>query len=293
MCGVLAGLNVNFDLSLDLSVAVKALLYPQMKLTGFASHAEAVSVYNAARDRVLAATKDRAGAAKVLVAAALLDAPAQTGRFDGADPVSRVSAAVEGVLTGLGYSTFARYEIEQRVGGNPSGNEGADYSRRISAAERTLIDSVFPGATAPSLAALAAAPRVSPDRAAREKADALGNPTGVLKDPTVTLHTAADPLVLVQNETVFADRVAAAKGRTADLAQIYTVAPARYRGAAPYGAGHCNFTTVERVGLIKVLDEWARGGVYPGSASIAEAMRGSNGYNALFRPGPWPADLGG
>lgn len=293
MCGVLAGLNLNFDLSLDLSFTVKALLYPQMKLTGFASHAEAVAVYNAARDRVLAAARDRPGAARVLVAAALLDAPAQTARFDGADPVSRISAAVEGVLTGLGYSTFARYEIERRVGGNPSGNVGADYARRISPAERALIDAVSPGATDLSLAALAAAPRVSPAPAARGRADELGNPTGVLHDPTVALHTAADPLVLVQNETVFAHRVASAKGRTADLVQLYTVAPARYRTPAPYGAGHCNFTTAERVGAITVLDGWARGGVYPGSTAVSAAMKGPNGYSPLFTPGPWPADLAG
>jgi pimeloyl-ACP methyl ester carboxylesterase len=293
MCGVLAGLNLNFDLSLDLSYTVKTLLYPQMKLTGFASHAEAVAVYTAARDRVLAATKTPAGIAKVLMAAALLDAPAQTVRFDGADTVSRVSAAVEGVLTGLGYSTFARYEIEQRVGGNPSGNVGTDYARRVTRAERALIDTVSPGSTRRLLDALAVAPRVSPVAAAREKADGLGNPTGVLKDPTVTLHTAADPLVLVQNETVFGDRVAAAKGRSADLVQLYTVAPARYRAPAPYGAGHCRFTTDERVGLVTVLDDWVRGGVYPGPVSVAAAMRGAKGYSPLFTPGRWPADLAG
>jgi hypothetical protein len=34
------------------------------------------------------------------------------------------------VLTALGYGTFGRYEIEQRVGGNPSGNADADYAAR-------------------------------------------------------------------------------------------------------------------------------------------------------------------
>jgi hypothetical protein len=294
MCGVLAGLNLNFDLGLDLSFAVKTLLYPEMKLTGFTGHAEAVAVYRAARDRVVAAARDRGpGVAKVLTLAALLDAPTRTARFDGSGPVSRVSAAVEAVLTGLGFATFARYEVEQRVGGNPSGNAGTDYARRISPAERALIDAVSPGATRRYVAALSRYPRVSPLPAARERADALGNPTGALRDRTVTLHTAADPLVLVQNETVFAERVAAARGRTADLFQLYTVAPARYRGPAPYGAGHCRFTTAERVGLITVLDDWVRTGVYPGPVSVAAAMRGPNGYRPLFKPGPWPAAVAG
>lgn len=290
MCGVLGGLNLNFDLSLDLSFTVKTLLYPQMKLTGFASHAEAVATYTEAQRRVLAAARDvKRGVPALLLAAALLDAPAQTARFDGATPVSRVAAAVEGILTGLGYSTFARYEIEQRVGGNPSGNAGTDYAPRVSAAERALLETVSPGSTDRYLANLGRAPRIGPDPAARAEADTLGNPTGVLRDPTVTLHTAADPLVLVQNETVFADRVEAAKGRTADLQQLYTVPPARYAAPAPYGAGHCNFTVGERVGLIRVLDTWVREGVYPGMPSVGAAIRGTTGFSPLYRPGPWPA----
>jgi hypothetical protein len=158
----------------------------------------------------------------------------------------------------------------------------------VSAAERALIETVSRGTTDRYLATLARGTRITPDAAARATADTLGNPTGVLRDPTVTLHTAADPLVLVQNETVFADRVEAAEGRTADLQQIYTVPPARY-SAAPYGAGHCNFTVDERVGLIRVLDAWVREGVYPGAASIGAAIRGTTGFTPLFRPGPWPA----
>lgn len=289
MCGVLGGTNLNLDVALDVSAAVKALLYPEMKITGFASHAEAVAAFGGAHQRVLAATQDPAnGIPALLLIAALVDAPTQTSQFDGSTFPSRVSAVVEAVLTGLAYSTAGRYEIEQRVGGNPSTNVGEDYSARLSPAERGLIEAVSPGSVDRLLATLAASPRVDADQAARKKADALGNPTGKLKDPTITLHTAADPLVLVQNETVFADRVAR-KGRTRDLVQVFTVAPATYSAPAPYGAGHCNFTTDERVGVIALLDRWVRTGDKPTPTDIAAALGSNTGYSPTYRPGPWPA----
>ena len=109
--------------------------------------------------------------------------------------------------------------------------------------------------------------------------------------PTITLHTSADPLVLAQNETVFAQRVAKVKNRSGDLVQLYTMPPATYSPSegAPYGAGHCNFTTSERVGVVQLLDNWVRRGIVPGEASIPEALGTDSGLNLDYFPGPWPA----
>jgi hypothetical protein len=122
----------------------------------------------------------------------------------------------------------------------------------------------------------------------------MGNPTGNLQDPTVTLHTSADPLVLVQNEGVFKDRVYAAKGRVGDLMQIYTTPPASYpeNTGAPYGAGHCNFTTSQRVGLIDLLDGWVRDGRVPGAAAVTAAFPGDDSVTTAYIPTPWPATTG-
>jgi pimeloyl-ACP methyl ester carboxylesterase len=290
MCGPLAGLNVNFDLALDLAFAIRTLIYPELKLTGYASHAEAVKYFQEGQKRVIAAAKDRAnGIPKLLALQAITDAPLKTGHYDGHDVVSTGSALAESVITGLGYATWGRYDIERRVGGNPSGNVGVDYTKRVSAAERALADQVAPGALNAAIAQLAKAPRIAADPAAREKAAGLGNPAGNLKDPTITLHTGYDPLVLVQNETVFADRVRASASRTADLVQVFTQPPDRYEARAPYGAGHCNFTPDEQAGVIRALDGWVRGGTYPGLKTIGVAMRGSKGFAPLFEPGPWPA----
>jgi pimeloyl-ACP methyl ester carboxylesterase len=295
LCGVLAGTNLNLDLALDVAYAVKTLIYPDLKLTGFASNDEAVANWEGAFKAITAAGGDLAnGVPKILMVAAMVDAPSQTKTYDGSTVESQVRARAESILTALGYGTFGRYEIEQRVGGNPSGNDTADYNARLSDTERTLIETVSKGSADKLLAELANGQRVTADPAARAKADKLGNPTGVLKAPTITLHTQADPLVLAQNETVFRDRVEAAKGRTADLVQLYSAPPTTYspETGAPYGAGHCNFTDDQRVGVIHLLNGWVRDGLYPGSAALASAFPSDTSIGQTFNPGPWPAATG-
>lgn len=291
LCGVLGGTNLNLDLSLDVAYAVKTLIYPALKLTGYTSNAEAVRNWQGAYDAIIKLGAGSAGIAKILLVAALTDAPTQTKTYDGATAESQVRARAESILTALGYSTYGRYEIEQRVGGNPSTNESVDYSARVSQAERSLIETVSRGSTDKMLAALAGGSRVAADPAARRKADQLGDPTGVIKDPTITLHTKADPLVLAQNETVFRDKVAKARGRTSDVVQLFTLPPASYptTTGAPYGAGHCNFTTAQRVGVIKLLDGWVKGGEVPTGTAISAAFGGDPSVTQTFDPGPWPA----
>ena len=113
-----------------------------------------------------------------------------------------------------------------------------------------------------------------------------GQPDRQAADPTVTMHTSADPLVIVQNESVFRERVFGAKGRTADVLQLYTLPPSSYPTdpGAPYGAGHCNFTTEQRLGVVEVLDGWVREGVLPGSATVAEAFPGDESVTIDLQP---------
>lgn len=294
LCGVLAGLNPNMDLALDVGFAVKVLLWPKLQLTGYASYEDAVRNFKGAAERVVSAASDLggAGAAKVLFIAALADAPVRTEHFDGATSQSRIKAAAEGVLTALGFGTYGRYDIEQRVGGNPSGNDSTEYARRFTIADQRRIDALSPGATARFARQLADAPRVTADPAARAAAAALGDPQGVLAHPMVTLHTIADPLVLAANESWYAERVKAV-GAAADLQQFLTVPPATYPESpgAPYGAGHCNFTAASRTGLITVLDDWVRLDRFPGAVSVTEALGPDSGLDLDAHAPPWP--LGG
>ncbi len=294
LCGVLGGGNLNLDLALDVAYAVKTLIYPELKLTGYASHDEAVANWEGAFEAITAAGGDLAtGVPAILMVASVVDAPTKTRTYDGSTVESQVRARAESILTALGYGTFGRYEIEQRVGGNASGNDGVDYSSRIDEAEQALIETVAAGSTRDMLSALQNGKRVAADPTARTQFAVMGNPTGRLQDPTVTLHTTADPLVLVQNEAVFADRVASAANRSADLLQLYTTPPASYspETGAPFGAGHCNFTTEQRVGVIALLDSWVREGTLPGSGSVARFFGGDESVTAAFTPPSWPAEL--
>ena len=72
--------------------------------------------------------------------------------------------------------------------------------------------------------------------------------------------------------------------------QLYIAPPATYSETtgAPYGAGHCNFSDDQRVGLISVLDRWVRDDAYPAQSGIGDQL--GVGYDAVFSPGPWPGD---
>lgn len=290
MCGALAGPNYNFDAALDVAVAVKTLIYPQLKLTGYASADEAATNWKNAAAALEKAAADTAGGgtAKLLYIASLVNAPDATATYDGHDLVSQVKAKVEATLTALAFGTSGRYELEQRVGGDPSDNSKADYDGRIDAAEASLI-SLAGGSVTALNKQLDAAPRVSADSSARDAIEKLGDTTGALTAPTITMHTEDDPLVLVQNENVFAARVAG-QGQTGRLVQLYIAPPKSYSESAkaPYGAGHCNFSDGQRVGLINALDNWVRKGVYPTQAGLGSVI--GEGLDPVFTAGAWPGN---
>ncbi len=290
MCGALAGPNYNFDAALDVAFAVKALIDPTLKLTGYTSDSDAASNWQQAEAAVEKAAADTAGGgtAKVLFIASLVDAPTATATYDGHDLTSQVKARVEALLTALAFGTSGRYELEQRVGGDPSDNTKADYDSRIDSSEASLI-TLAGGNVAALEKTLDAAPRISADSSARDGIEKLGDTTGALVAPTITMHTQDDPLVLVQNETVFADRVAA-KQQSSKLVQLYIAPPASYSetAKAPYGAGHCNFSDGQRTGLVTALDNWVRRSVYPTPAGLASTL--GEGLNPAYLPGSWPGN---
>jgi len=176
-------------------------------------------------------------------------------------------------------------------------------------AQRATIDAVAPGKLDAVLAKLANGTRVTADPAARKKADVLGNPTGDLDAPTITMHTIDDPLVLSQNEGVFADRVAKHPADSGQLVQLFTAPPTSYT-AAPYGAGHCNFTKDEGVGVITMLNNWVQKGIYAGPGAVQSVLNisldnsqatkntpekqaagtATTGYQSTLGPSPWPAN---
>ncbi|MFB9320609.1 hypothetical protein [Cryptosporangium minutisporangium] len=295
MCATLAGTNPNFDLALDIAFAFKTLLYPEMKLTGFTSYADAKATWTEMRSRAttaLSSGPDTLG--RLMLVSALGNQVWKSRKHDDATIESRIQAGMDILFEVMGYATVVRYDLEQRVGGNPSTNVTAKYGQRVSAKEKEEMNFINPGGLPGHLAELEQASRIAADPAARKAADALGDPTGKLRVPTLTVHTGYDATAIVQNETVFGNRALRTTGRTGDLMQIYTTPPPKYTGkGAPYGAGHCNFTTDERVGAVSNLDRWVRTGTRPTLVDLGIAMRGTSkatGFDPVFIPGQWPAE---
>ena len=276
VCGVLAGTNKNLDLALDVAVAVKQFFYPQLKLKGYSSAAEAQANVDAAMKTILARLADPAkqpsAAGRLLGITALTAASGKTRDFSGVGLTSSVSAAVETLQTALTYGTVGRYDIEQRVGGNASTNVNVDYRNRVTPAaiERFTAFGFSAGllkAYAKTIQTYGA--RVKAKKSARHAAYGLGRPTGILSDPTVTMHTQYDPLVILQNESVFYDAVNKA-GKSSLLHQLWVSPPASYADGspsvssdgAPYGAGHCNFTTGQYLAAVQALNGWVTSGSY-------------------------------
>lgn len=300
LCGTLAGTNLNQDLALDVAFGVRTLLYPEAVLTGYSSPAAARATYDEAARRVrAAAAAGGVSLAKVLLVGALVNTPEQSNKHDGSTYASRAAAVVENVLAALAVGIIGRPDLEQRVGGNPSTNVDSNYAARVSALKRTEIatlSDVSVDAVTAALSEVSVAPRIRADSAARTAADRLGNPIGTLRAPTVTLHTTVDPVASPSNERVFADLATRSSGRTSDLMSLFSQPPTTYSGSAPYGAGHCAFTTWERVGSIVALDRWVKTGEQPTARELAALLAGPDrktGFNPAYRPERWPALTGG
>jgi pimeloyl-ACP methyl ester carboxylesterase len=289
MCGAVAGPNLNFDAALDVAYAVKTLIDPSLQLTGYASADDAAANWKQAAAMIETAAADVSGGgtAKVLFIGALVDAPLKSQTYDGSSTTSEVEALVESVLTALAFGTSGRYELEQRVGGNPSDNSKANYDNRISDSEKSLI-TLAGGDVSALLAQLDAGTRVTADSAARQKFEALGDTTGNIQVPTITMHTEDDPLVLVSNETILSNRTIKS-GARGNLVQYYIAPPATYSSStgAPYGAGHCNFSDQQREALISTLDAWVRSDVYPSAVESVSAF--GPGLDPTYIPAPWPS----
>ena len=288
LCGVVGGILPNFDLALDVQYGIRELLDPGSRLTGYDSADAASAQFTESSQKVRDAAGSPEGRADVLALALLADAALQSRTQDGSTLDSKVQVAAESAVIALGFGTGGRWDVEQRYGGNISENTDTDYAARFSAEDRALLDEAGGAGSADRIiGALQDGARVTAESAAVRAARADGGtPSGAIEVPTMTLHTAADPLVVVQNQTLLRD----ASGSTDELVQLFTVAPDTYPPSpgAPYGAGHCEFTPESRVGMIELLDRWVRGGQQPDNAAVLMEFGPGSGFDPTFQPGPWP-----
>jgi pimeloyl-ACP methyl ester carboxylesterase len=289
-CGVVGGTTRFFDSALDVGYGVRTLLEPRMRIDRFRSYLDAYAAFKQGRAAVLAAARGTPREqARLVMIADLGHAPKGTRGGPPPDPRQRVGSAVQLVVSALGFATLTRWDLESTVGGSISTNAGVDYSARIGGPEREVLERMSPGVTEETFADLAAGRRVTADQGARDLVNSRLSPTGVLSQPTVTLHDAQDQVAPLEHEGAYASLVAGTGG-SGSLLQLVTAPPVDWVEGepSPYGVGHCRFTDDEVIGLITVLNDWVTSGLRPGPDAIRADFGARNGLDLAFPLPTWP-----
>jgi len=174
-------------------------------------------------------------------------------------------------LTDFFFFTEARAELQRRAGGPIVQNLDQEYS--ITPAEKAYLAGI--GLPTPVvdawLAQMNARRNIEAKESARNYVRNNTNFNGKIKNPILTVHTIIDPLLVVANDSAYAETNAAA-GKQELLFQTFTT-----------GVGHCNLTGPQVLTSIGAIDLWVRTGVRPTAASFPAAL----GFNNGFVPPPY------
>jgi hypothetical protein len=175
------------------------------------------------------------------------------------------------VLTDFFFLTEARAELQRRAGGPFVQNLDQDYT--LTAAEKAYLASLgLPGPVVDAwLAQMNARRNIQAKPSARNYVRNNTNFNGKIQHPVLTVHTITDPLLVVANESAYAELIAS-QNREELLFQTYTT-----------GVGHCNLTGPQILTAVNAIDLWVRTGVRPTSALFPAAL----GFNQAFVPPPF------
>lgn len=291
LCAPLAGPIRSYDLALDVAYAIRETLEPGLKLVGYVSEDEA----RRNRDMALRALQTAAAGpvsdqAKIAFVAGIGQLPNASRTSTGSSWQGQIAANLEGIRNLVDQSTIQRFELEQRVGGNFSGNAGTDYGTRLTAQQREQFEAIDPGLTDELLGELRSGVRVTPDAAAVEQAAQQGTLEGNLEVPTLSLHNALDPVYIAPNVSSFRDSLEqAGSENVGNLVGVFALPPETVSETDPAaeGIGNCNFESRTVLGAMIQLNQWVRNGVYPGRDTARQAFKSQN-VSLDYDPGPWP-----
>jgi len=175
-------------------------------------------------------------------------------------------------LTDFFFITEARAELQRRAGGPFVQNLDQEYT--LTAAEKAYLAGI--GLPTPVVDAWLSQMNARRDIEAKQSArNYVRNNTdfnGKIKNPILSVHTVIDPLLVVANESAYAELNASA-GREELLFQTFI----------PGGIGHCAFTGPQVLTSIGAIDLWVRTGVRPTAAQFPPAL----GFNSSFVPPPF------
>ncbi|MDX3136838.1 alpha/beta hydrolase [Streptomyces europaeiscabiei] len=265
LCGLVAGANDLDNYQLDAEYTLARLLLPgtDVKLTGFASQAEANTTAQQLTAAVTAAQETAGGRARIALAAAFLNLPAWAPGQDRPAPgdwADQQAQQYDWFARGiLAFVEGGRYHIEKAMGGNNSWNKGIDYVRVLSSSQHAPLVKALYREAGLSLRAdldnLTANANIKADPGAVATAERTSSAGQGLAVPLLNIHTTADNLVPVEQQNRFADRVRAS-GDGARLRQAYVERQ-----------GHCTFTTAETVAALHALESRLDSGRWGASAT--------------------------
>src|SRR6185437_12985738 len=165
----------------------------------------------------------------------------------------------------------ARAELQRRAGGPFVQNLDQEYT--LTAAEKAYLAGI--GLPTPVvdawLAQMNSRRNIEAQTSARNYVRNNTDFNGKIKNPVLSVHTVIDPLLVVANESAYAELNAAA-GKEDLLFQTFTT-----------GVGHCNLTGPQILTSIAAIDAWVRTRVRPTTASFPAPL----GFNPTFVPPPF------
>lgn len=274
-CGLVAGGTDLDNYQLDAEYTIARLLLPgqDVGLVRFGSAAEAAATAGRLTKAVTAAQSTPQGRARVALAAAFLNLPAWAPGRDRPAPTDwagqqeqQYAWFAQGVLS---FVEGGRYAVEQSVGGNNSWNRGVDYARLLAASPHApRVRALYRAAgldLRADLRTLTDGATITADPAAVRTALRTSSAGQGLDVPLLDIHTTADDLVPVEQESRLAARVRAS-GDGALLRQAYVERQ-----------GHCAFTTAETVAALHALEHRVDTGRWDDAATPAALQRSATG----------------
>ncbi|WP_405915073.1 alpha/beta hydrolase [Streptomyces sp. NBC_00728] len=277
LCGLVAG-GVDLDnYQLDTEYTLATFFDPADagELVDLAGPAEATALADRLSAAVQTAQQTPAGRARIALAAAYLNladwAPGQQppARDDFAGQErQQYDWLAQGLL---GFIVPARWSVEQSAGGNTSWNKGVDYAGLLRESARAeQVAALYRDAgldLRTDLERLTRGADITADPAAvahLERTSTAGQGVAV---PLLDIHTTADQLVPVEQESAFAERVRRA-GDSARLRQAYVARQ-----------GHCNFTTAEVVAGLHAVEHRLDSGRWDDAATTDQLQRDATESN--------------
>ncbi|MFJ9707159.1 alpha/beta hydrolase [Streptomyces sp. NPDC101234] len=274
LCGLVAG-GVDLDnYQLDAEYTLASFFDPADadNLVNLGSQADGAALADRLTKAVEAAQQTPTGRARIALAAAFLN---QTDWAPGQQPPARddfegqekqqYAWLAQGLL---GFIVPARWSVEQSAGGNTSWNKGVDYAGLLhKSSHARQIKALYRDAgldLRTDLNRLTRGADISADPAAVAHLKRTSTAGQGLAVPLLDIHTTADQLVPVEQESAFAGRVRRA-GDSALLRQAYVARQS-----------HCNFTTAEVVAGLHAVEHRLDTGHWDNSATAAGLQRSAD-----------------